>query len=39
MHGTDKMINDDTRYTMSFNTFISGELGDETALDYVGINV
>ena len=39
MHGTDRMINDDTRYTMSFNTFISGELGDETALDYVGINV
>tara|TARA_B100001250_G_scaffold309474_1_gene271366 strand:+ start:37 stop:624 length:588 start_codon:yes stop_codon:yes gene_type:complete len=39
VHGTDRMINDDTRYSMSFNTFISGELGDETSLDYVGINV
>lgn len=38
MHGTDRMINDDTRYTMSFNTFISGELGDEQSLDYVSIN-
>ncbi len=39
MHGTDRSNDNEPRYTMSFNTFIQGELGDELSLDYVGINV
>ena len=38
LHGTDRMINDEPRYSMSFNTFIEGEIGDELGLDYVSIN-
>ena len=38
LHGTDRMINDEPRYSMSFNTFIEGEIGDVPSLDYVSIN-
>ena len=38
MHGTDKSNDNEPRYSMSFNTFIQGELGDEPSLDYVSIN-
>ena len=34
-HGTNYMNESDDRYSMSFNTFISGSLGQEYNLDYV----
>lgn len=38
MHGTDRSNDNEPRYSMSFNTFIQGELGDVPSLDYVSIN-
>ena len=38
LHGTDAHTTTEDRYSMSFNTFIQGELGDVSSLDYVSIN-
>ena len=38
LHGTDRSNTNEPRYSMSFNTFIHGELGDVSSLDYVSIN-
>ena len=38
LHGTDRSNDNEPRYSMSFNTFIQGELGDAPSLDYVSIN-
>ena len=38
LHGTDAHTTTEDRYSMSFNTFIQGELGDEQSLDYLRIS-
>ena len=38
LHGTDAHTTTEDRYSMSFNTFIQGVLGDEQSLDYLRIS-
>tara|TARA_B100001778_G_scaffold317589_1_gene305408 strand:+ start:1394 stop:1981 length:588 start_codon:yes stop_codon:yes gene_type:complete len=38
LHCTDPMNMNEDRYSMSFNTFIQGEVGDSTSLDYLRVS-